>query len=85
MERLWVGVKTFMHDMSWYEYCLYQGEIPSSNNVMKPHRSSFWLYVFFYSLTKYFPEFQSIFVNFFFTGIFIKISTNMLSIFPIYP
>ena len=32
----------YQNIMSWYEYCLHQDEIPSSNNVMEPHRSSFW-------------------------------------------
>ena len=34
----------------------------------------------FYSLTKYFHEFQSIFVNFCFTDIFVKISTDISDI-----
>ena len=32
----------YCNTMSWYEYCLHQVGIPSSNNVMEPHRSSFW-------------------------------------------
>ena len=28
--------------MYWYEYCLQQDGIPSSNVVIEPHRSSFW-------------------------------------------
>ena len=32
----------YCNTMSWYEYCLHQDGIPSSNNVMEPHRSSFW-------------------------------------------
>ena len=37
----------FLYDLSQYfkdlgyEYCLQQDEIPSSNNIMEPHRSSF--------------------------------------------
>ena len=34
----------------------------------------------FYSLTKYFHEFQNIFVNFRFTDIFVKISTDIFDI-----
>ena len=34
----------------------------------------------FYSSTKYFHEFQSIFVNFCFTNIFVKISTDISDI-----
>ena len=36
-----------------------------------------YLCIFFYSSTKYFHEFQSIFVNFRFTDIFVKISTDI--------
>ena len=32
----------YWNTMSWYEYCLHQDGIPSSNVAMKPHRSSFW-------------------------------------------
>ena len=32
----------YRNTMSLYEYCLHQDEIPSSNNVMEPYRSSFW-------------------------------------------
>ena len=28
--------------MSWYDYCLHQDRIPSSNVEMESHRSSFW-------------------------------------------
>ena len=32
----------YRNTMSWYEYCLHQDEIISSNNVIESHRSSFW-------------------------------------------
>ena len=34
----------YRNSMSWYEYCLQQDGLPSSNNnnMMEPHRSSFW-------------------------------------------
>ena len=32
----------YQNNISWYEYCLHQDGIPSSNNVMESHRSSFW-------------------------------------------
>ena len=32
----------YRNTMSWYDYCLHQDGIPSSNVAMKPHRSSFW-------------------------------------------
>ena len=32
----------YRNTMSWYEYCLQQDVIPSSNFVMDPHRSSLW-------------------------------------------
>ena len=34
----------YRNSMSWYEYCLQQDELSSSNNnnMMEPHRSSFW-------------------------------------------
>ena len=32
----------YQNIMSWYKYCLHQDGIPLSNNVMEPHRSSFW-------------------------------------------
>ena len=31
----------YQNTMSWYEYCLHQDGIPSSNFAMEPHRSSF--------------------------------------------
>ena len=42
------------------------------------------IFVSFYRLTKYFHEFQSIFVSFRFIDIFVKISTDIFPIFPIY-
>ena len=32
----------YRNTMSWYDYCLHQDGIPSSNVAMEPHRSSFW-------------------------------------------
>ena len=32
----------YRNTMSWYEYCLHQDGILSSNVAMEPHRSSFW-------------------------------------------
>ena len=32
----------YRNTMSWYDYCLHQDGIPSSNVGMEPHRSSFW-------------------------------------------
>ena len=32
----------YRNTSSLYEYCLHQDGIPSSNNVMEPHRSLFW-------------------------------------------
>ena len=47
--------------MSWYEYCLHQDEIPSSNNVIESHRSSTSIYLFIYV---FFIGQQSICMNF---------------------
>ena len=32
----------YRNTMSWYDYCLNQDGIPSSNVAMEPHRSLFW-------------------------------------------
>ena len=32
----------YRNTISWYEYCLHQDGIPSSNVAMKPHQSLFW-------------------------------------------